>query len=125
MDRQTIPVGLHLTASTTHISSADLARLHSGTARLDLAYTEHPLGFWVWVPEDLSPNGPPEDGEEDVHAPFGISAAFVDLLRYARRLGCDYVDVNRYGPVIKELPRSRPAESHGAGNSPLRTRTGT
>ena len=80
-----------LCLSTGHLPEATYDRL-----RDDDEFTIDGAGAWLWVPDD-----PRESAE------FGRETYWPEVLTvqlFARRLGCDYVLLDRDGPVTEGLP---------------------
>jgi hypothetical protein len=67
-----------------------------------LLHVEHavardlPHGFLLWVPAD------PDESSEAMNPP--IPVVVLDIQRYARRYGCDYVLFDNSADLVEDLP---------------------
>lgn len=94
-----MPIRQYLDVCTSHVTEDDMQKL-SGDG--GVIHSPHEHGAWVWVPE--------EDHEEmseyiSEHVkPLGFSDAFINLLRHARKQGCDWINLDADADIEPELP---------------------
>lgn len=96
-------VCLYLDASTYHLPASDLGLLSSAAndgENLGAIVRPHPHGLWVHVRHDAQ-----EAAEEAARLQAaGLSSALPQVLEHARRLGCDWVNLDSDADEVPGLP---------------------
>ena len=95
----------YLDVSTAHLTEQDNRMLSQSVEDRDVINMVVPLvreyeyGHWVWVPDA-------EDIEfyAQSYTSYGLSETFVDVLRYARKNNCDWVNFDRDAEPCEDLP---------------------
>lgn len=90
-NKRTMNVHRYLDLSTSHLPQALLEDLNGIDG---LIARKHPYGFWLHVPDDI---------DQQVDA-YDLPDKVVAILRHARSLDCDWINLDGEGGIEDTLP---------------------